>query len=295
MHSAKQAGRNRCVVFDSERDRQTRSLHESRARIAAALEAGEFRLHYQPQVDLRAGRAVAVEALIRWQHPERGLLAPAAFLPQIEDSDLIVAIGDWVLEEAMRQVQEWTRAGLALSVGVNISARQLQQDGFVGRLRALLGRYPAVPAGRLELEILETSAFSDIAQICAVIEECRQFGVTFALDDFGTGYSSLSYLKRLPVQTLKIDQSFVRGMLDEGDDRTLVSAIIGLSKAFDRKVIAEGVEHAAIGAELVRLTCDLAQGYGIARPMAPELIPAWVRGFRLPDEWRPAARISRAS
>ncbi len=286
MFSAKQAGRNRYATFDPERDRQARTLHETLSRIDAALRAGEFRLHYQPKVDMLRGVVVGAEALIRWQHPDRGLLAPGAFLPMVEETPLAVSIGDWVLEEALRQMEEWSRDGLNLPVSVNVSARQLQEDNFPERLGELLGRYPTVPANRLELEILETSALEDMAQVCAIIERCRQFGVEFALDDFGTGYSSLAYLKRLPASTLKIDQSFVRGMLDDSDDFALVSAIIGLTKAFDRTVVAEGVETPETGAALLRLGCHIAQGYGVARPMAADMIPSWVNGFKVPDVWR---------
>ncbi|MBP2314947.1 bifunctional diguanylate cyclase/phosphodiesterase [Azospirillum soli] len=286
MFSAKQAGRNRYAAFDPERDRQARTLHETLSRIDAALRAGEFRLHYQPKVDMLRGTVVGAEALIRWQHPDRGLLAPGTFLPMVEETPLAVSIGDWVLEEALRQMEEWSRDGLNLPVSVNVSARQLQEDNFPERLGALLDRYPTVPANRLELEILETSALEDMAQVCAIIERCRQFGVEFALDDFGTGYCSLAYLKRLPASTLKIDQSFVRGMLDDADDFALVSAIIGLTKAFDRTVVAEGVETPETGAALLRLGCHVAQGYGVARPMAADLIPAWVHGFKVPDVWR---------
>ena len=286
MFSAKQAGRNRYAAFDPERDRQARTLHETLSRIEAALRAGEFRLHYQPKVDMLRGTVVGAEALIRWQHPDRGLLAPGTFLPMVEETPLAISIGDWVLEEALRQMAEWSRDGLNLPVSVNVSACQLQQDDFPERLEALLDRYPTVPANHLELEILETSALEDMAQVCAIIERCRQFGVDFALDDFGTGYSSLAYLKRLPASTLKIDQSFVRGMLDDADDFALVSAIIGLTKAFDRTVVAEGVETPETGAALLRLGCHVAQGYGVARPMAADMIPAWVCGFKVPDVWR---------
>lgn len=286
MYSAKQAGRNRQAVFDPETDRQARFRHETLSRIEDALKAGEFRLHYQPKVDMLQGTVVGAEALIRWQHPERGLLAPGAFLPMVEETHLAITIGDWVLAEALHQMQEWLREGLDLPVSVNVFARQLQQNDFPDRLEVVLQAFPAVPPGHLELEILETSALEDMAQVCNVIERCRRFGVEFALDDFGTGYSSLKYLKRLPARTLKIDQSFVRGMIDAADDLALVSAIISLSKAFDRIVVAEGVETFETGAALLRMGCRYAQGYGVARPMAAASIPDWVRGFTVPEEWR---------
>ena len=177
----------------------------------------------------------------------------------------------------------WRASGLNLPVSVNIGARQLQQDDFVERLRAILSMHPSIDPSGLELEVLETSALEDIDQVSRVIDACRQFGVLFALDDFGTGYSSLTYLKRLRVALLKIDQSFVRDMLDDTDDLAILQGVIGLAEAFNHKVIAEGVETGAHGTKLLQLGCQLGQGYGIARPMPPEQIPAWV------EKWRPDA------
>ena len=160
-----------------------------------------------------------------------------------------------------------------MPVSVNVGARQLQQTNFVEQLRALLAAHPTVAPSSLELELLETSALEDVAGVSRLIEECRAIGVTFALDDFGTGYSSLTYLKRLPVTMLKIDQSFVRDMLDDPDDLAILEGVIGLAAAFKRQVIAEGVESVAHGTALLRLGCELAQGYGIARPMPAEQLP----------------------
>lgn len=286
MYNAKQAGRARYVVFDPEHERRARDLNEMLGRLTDALEHGEFRLHYQPKVNMCNGKVVGAEALIRWQHPDRGLLSPAHFLPVLEGTSLAVPLGEWVIAEALRQMWEWHQMGLDLPVSVNVSAHQLQQADFTDRLEILLARYPGVRPEQLELEILETSALEDMTQVCATLERCRKIGVGFAIDDFGTGYSSLSYLKRLPATTLKIDQSFVRGILDDEDDMALVSAIIGLTKAFDRQVVAEGVETAEIGAALMRMDCHLVQGYGIARPMSPDRIPGWVRDFVPPAIWR---------
>ena len=285
MYQAKVAGKNRYHVFDAEQDSNLRGHHESLERIRLALEQGEFLLHYQPKVNMRSGKVIGAEALIRWLHPEKGLLAPAAFLPAIEDHPLAIAVGEWVIDTALTQVERWHAQGLDLPVSVNIGARQLQQREFADRLRALLAAHPKVEPGYLELEVLETSALEDIAQVSQVIEDCAQIGVTFALDDFGTGYSSLTYLKRLRVTMLKIDQSFVRDMLDDPDDLAILQGVIGLAAAFKREVIAEGVETVAHGSALLQLGCELAQGYGIARPMPAEQLPAWAATWQPDDAW----------
>jgi EAL domain-containing protein (putative c-di-GMP-specific phosphodiesterase class I) len=174
---------------------------------------------------------------------------------------------------------------LDISVSVNIGARQLQQTDFPMRLRALLASHPKVKPGDLGLEVLETSALEDIEHVSGVMKSCRAMGVTFALDDFGTGYSSLTYLKRLPVDLLKIDQSFVRDMLDDPDDLAILQGVVGLAAAFKREVIAEGVESVAHGTALLQLGCELAQGYGIARPMPADQLQAWAANWRPNVAW----------
>ena len=285
MYHAKLAGKNRYQIFDSAQDRNLRGHHESLERIRRALGQGEFVLYYQPKVNMRSGKVIGAEALIRWRHPDKGLLSPAQFLPVIEDHPLAVEVGEWVMDVALRQMQQWSSAGLQLPVSVNIGARQLQQSNFVQRLQAILARHPGVPPAWLELEVLETSALADVGLVSKVIEDCAQFGVRFAMDDFGTGYSSLTYLKRLRVTLLKIDQSFVRDMLVDPDDLAILEGVIGLAAAFKRKVIAEGVETVEHGTALLRLGCELAQGYGIARPMPPAEMPAWVATWTPDDAW----------
>ncbi|MBK8755351.1 MAG: EAL domain-containing protein [Candidatus Competibacteraceae bacterium] len=285
MYAAKQAGGNCYHWFDAEYDRRSRHYRDSLHRIEQGLVAGELRLYYQPQVDMRHGTVIGVEALIRWQHPDEGLLPPARFMPAVEASDLAIAVGQWVMNEALRQMTIWAAQGLRLPVSINISSRHLQQSDFVAELQAALAAHPDVPAHGLELEILETVALEDMAIISHLIESCRQLGVRFALDDFGTGYSSLTYLKNLAVHLLKIDQSFVRDLLVDSEARAIVEGVIGLSVAFRRKVIAEGVETDAHGSLLIRLGCDLAQGYGIARPMPPEQLPAWIAAWTAPSAW----------
>jgi len=285
MYQAKVAGKNRYHVFDAQQDDSLRGHFEGLERIRLALERGEFVLYYQPKVNMRTGVVVGVEALIRWQHPEKGLLAPALFLPAIEDHPLAISIGEWVIDTALRQMELWDQAGLHLPVSVNVGALQLQQADFMDRLRALLVAHPQVHPSRLELEILETSALHDMAQVSQVIEACERMGVTFALDDFGTGYSSLTYLKLLRVTLLKIDQSFVRDMLEDADDLAILQGVIGLASAFRRSVIAEGVETVAHGTLLLQLGCDLAQGYGISRPMPAEAMQAWAAAWQPDAAW----------
>jgi len=285
MYQAKLLGKNRYHLFDADQDRALRGRHEGLDRIRRALEEREFVLYYQPKVNMRSGRVLGVEALIRWLHPQRGLLSPAEFLPLIENDALAVEIGDWVLDSALAQLARWHADGLALQVGVNVGARELQQVDFVERLRLRLERYPALPRGRLELEILESSALDDIGQVSQVMEACRRLGVLFALDDFGTGYSSLTYLRRLPAATLKIDRSFVRDMRDDPEDRAILEGILGLAGAFRRRVVAEGVETVDHGELLLDLGCELAQGYAIARPMPASELPAWVARWTPPPAW----------
>jgi diguanylate cyclase (GGDEF)-like protein/PAS domain S-box-containing protein len=285
MYQAKLAGKNRYHIFDADQDRNLRGRHESLEHIRRALAEGEFVLFYQPKVNMRTGKIVGAESLIRWRHPENGLLSPGVFLPVIENHPLGVQVGEWVIERALEQSERWQGAGLTIPVSVNVCARLLQQDDFPERLQQLLARHPAVSPGHLTLEVLETSALEDLAGVSRIIEECRSLGVRFALDDFGTGYSSLTYLKRLSVDQLKIDQSFVRDMLDDPDDLAILEGVISLAEAFRREVIAEGVETPAHGEMLLLLGCELAQGYGIARPMPEGELSGWAADWRHDPQW----------
>ncbi|HEX6736604.1 MAG TPA: EAL domain-containing protein [Azonexus sp.] len=294
MYAAKQSGRNRFHLFDPEHDRRARARHEEIARIREGLANGEFALYYQPKVNMRKGDVIGAEALIRWQHPEQGLLLPGCFLPAIEGTDVAGELGDWVLRQALDQLAAWIADGLHLAVSVNIAGEHLQRPDFVERLGALLAAHPSVPPALLELEILETAALEDIAGVAELFAACRRLGVRFALDDFGTGYSSLTYFRRLPAEVLKIDQSFVRDMLDDPEDLAIVEGVIGLTQAFRRQVIAEGVESVEHGLVLLLLGCDEAQGFGIAQPMPAGQLPGWIGAFR-PDELWNAATAFRWS
>lgn len=284
MYQAKLSGKNRIHHFDLVRDNAVRGHHENMARLTAALRAEEFVLFYQPKVNMRTGSVVGMEALLRWQHPDRGVLPPVEFLSQIEGHSLEIALGNWVIETALAQLNKWL--DVDWTVSVNVGAHQLQHPAFVERLQSALSRYPDVPSHRLEIEILESSALFDLERVTAIIEDCLALGVSFALDDFGTGYASLTYLKRLPVQTLKIDRSFVRDMLEDLDDNAMLEGILGLATTFRRTPVAEGVETLLQGERLLALGCELAQGYFIARPMPADAIPVWIAEWHLPEAWR---------
>ena len=295
MYQAKAAGKDRYHVFDAGQDSSVRGQHESLERIRHALVAREFVVHYQPKVNMRTGVVTGAEALIRWQHPERGLLLPAAFLPVTESHPLAIDIGEWVIDTVLTQMAQWRVAGLDLPISVNVSARQLQQADFGLRLRELLAAHPEIMPGRLELEVTETSALEDLAHVSRVIEGCREIGVVFALDDFGAGYASLNYLKRLPVVQLKIDQSFVCNMRDDPDDLVILDSILVLASVFGRQVIAEGVGTVEHGELLLQLGCELAQGTGIARPMPAADLPAWSAAWQTHPAWLNRRPVSRDS
>ena len=286
MYVAKQSGKNRYHLFDVAQDAAVKTQVESVDHIRRALINHEFVLYYQPKVNMTTGAVVGAEALIRWNHPQRGLLAPGLFLPIIEDHPISVDLGEWVIRTALAQMAQWNRDGLSLSVSVNIGARQLQHTGFITSLVELLATEPTVGAQQLQLEVLETSALEDIARVSQVMLACQALGVRFALDDFGTGYSSLTYLKRLPAEQIKIDQSFVRDMLADKDDLAIVQGVIGLAHAFQREVIAEGVETIEHGTQLLSLGCSLAQGYGIARPMPAAELASWIAHWQPDPAWK---------
>ena len=292
LYQAKQAGKNCYHVFDMAHDHEVRGRLENLEHIRRGLERREFVLHYQPKVNLRTGAILGLEALIRWQHPHRGLLLPNQFLPLIENHPLALSLGDWVLDTALNQIEDWMTQGLPLAVSVNVCGQQLQTPGFTQQLRDTLAQRRKDVARYLELEVLETSALEDISQVTKVIHDCIRLGIQFSIDDFGTGYSSLSYLKRLPVHTLKIDQSFVRGMLEDPEDLAILVGVLGLAEAFQRKVIAEGVETLDHGEMLLDLGCEGAQGYAIARPMPVDKIVRWVATWQVPNSWafRPVRR-----
>ncbi len=286
MYQAKQDGKNCYRIYNHALDVKHHLRRTALNRIEKGLFNNEFELFFQPKVDMRHGVVFGAEALIRWQHPERHLVLPGEFMPAMENQDLATKLDLWVIDSALKQMQQWRKQGMQLQISVNISAKSLQADDFVKQLNIALLRYPSVNPTNFELEILETEALNDMSLTSQIIQDCQKLGVQFALDDFGTGYSSLSYLKYLPAQTLKIDRSFVRDMLDDEEDLAIVKGVIGLADSFKRKVIAEGVETIEHGRILLNMGCHYAQGYGIAKPMPAHDIILWLETWQMPTEWK---------
>ncbi|WP_271271669.1 bifunctional diguanylate cyclase/phosphodiesterase [Aliamphritea hakodatensis] len=295
MYQAKLAGRNRYHFFNTEKDQQLIQQNQLLDEIATSLDMRHFCLHYQPKVNMRTGKVFGVEALIRWQHPEKGLLSPFYFLPAVEGSELEIQIGDWVISEALQQLSDWTSMGLALEVSINISSNHLRSGRFLENFATQLARYANIDTGCLQLEVLESSALGDLDVISDIIRNCQNtLGVKIALDDFGTGYSSLAHLRSLSAGTIKIDQSFVRDMLVDPNDYAIIDGVLGLADSFNRDVIAEGVETTEHGLMLLSMGCNEAQGYGIARPMPASDIPGWLEEYSPNAQWRRFSQIIRS-
>jgi EAL domain-containing protein (putative c-di-GMP-specific phosphodiesterase class I) len=275
MYHAKGKGKARYEIFDKSMNAPAQERMDLELDLRNAVARGEFVLHYQPVVDLPTGRITEVEALVRWKHPQRGLLFPADFVGLSEETGLIVPLGRWVLHEACRQTRQWQLASpdTKLAISVNLSARQLQQPGLVEEIAAVLRETRLDPAA-LRLEITETVVMHDAPTTLAKLEALKTLGVQLAIDDFGTGYSSLGYLKRFPVDTLKIDRSFVKGIGGDVEDSAIVRAVITVAKSLNLSVTAEGIETADQLAHLRALGCDHGQGYFFAKPMAGDRVPA---------------------
>ncbi|WP_331775066.1 bacteriohemerythrin [Sulfurospirillum sp. 1612] len=291
MYQAKISGKNRYHIFDLIKDEKIRTNNEQIEEIKTALSQGEFVLYYQPKVNMRSGEVLGVEALIRWNHPQRGLLAPCHFLPVMEGHPLSITLGSWVLETAMQQIEIWKKQGIFMNVSVNIDALQFQNHDIVKELEMLLSSHP-LAHNAISLEIRETNALEDIIHVIEVMQACQKLGISFSLDDFGTGYSSLTYLKRLPVKELKIDQTFVCDMLEDTDNFVILNGILGLAKAFHKEIIAEGVESIEHGVMLLRMGCDRAQGYIIAHPMPADEIAQWRETWKPDIRWEKSHALS---
>ncbi|MEQ8516059.1 MAG: EAL domain-containing protein, partial [Chromatocurvus sp.] len=287
MYQAKTEGRNCFRLFDKASNQLLEDKHQLVNDVRRGLAANEFILHYQPKVDLVSGEIRGAEALIRWQHPELGLLSPARFLLPLENHSVLIDLGNWVIDQALRDLSSLPESQRDLAVSVNISPPHLLVEGFADSIRDRLAAYPALDGRQLELEILETSALENTRDVAEVISRCAEFGVHFALDDFGSGYSSLVYLQALPIDTLKIDQTFVRNMTHESADLAILRAIVSLAKALDIRIVAEGAETEEHCRLLRALGCGVAQGYAFARPMSlAELIP-WLNDW-VPSQAFPA-------
>jgi diguanylate cyclase (GGDEF)-like protein/PAS domain S-box-containing protein len=280
LYEAKGEGRNAYRFFSPEMNAQAHGRLRMENDLRRAIERDELELHYQPQLDLASGAVCAVEALLRWHHPRKGLILPNAFIPLAEETGLIVPLGEWVLEQACRQAAQWQREGVGpLRVAVNISARQLLRPGLDSAVRQALAESGLEPRC-LELELTESSVMHDPAHAQGVLHALRELGVLLSIDDFGTGYSSLAYLKRLPLDRLKIDRSFIGGIPQDGDDAAIVETIIVMTHKLGLRVIAEGVETQEQRAQLLRQGCDEVQGFLWARPVPAAEVPALVRALQ---------------
>ncbi len=286
MYQAKLIGRNTYHQFNAEEDRQLIKKNHRLHEIKDALKNQQFCLYYQPKINMRTGAVYGAEALIRWIHPQQGVILPAEFLPIIENTELEVKIGNWVINEVLNQLDLWREQGIRLQLSVNISSGHLLSSSFSADLDTVLAKYPDINSRYFQLEILESSALGDLNTISKIIKTCREaLGVQIALDDFGTGYSSLTHLRNLHTNTIKIDQSFVRNILSDPNDYAIGESVIGLADSFSRQVIAEGVETNEDGLMLLLMNCELAQGYGIARPMPANELPEWLNNYQPNKAW----------
>jgi len=286
MYQSKQLGRNQFHFFNASQDQEISSKHHRLTEIEHALINNELTLYYQPKVNMLTGEVFGAEALIRWIHPEKGLIPPIEFLPVLDGTQLEIQVGNWVISQALQQLDAWNKQDIQLEVSINIASSHLQSAEFFNYLDAQLAEHPTVNSKNLQLEILESSALGDVQLIKKILSNCQSaLGVNIALDDFGTGYSSLTHLRSLPANTIKIDQSFVRDILDDPNDYSIVEGVIGLSNAFNRHIIAEGVETTEHGLLLLMLGCQHAQGYGIARPMPATDIELWLNNYTANPEW----------
>jgi diguanylate cyclase (GGDEF)-like protein/PAS domain S-box-containing protein len=298
MYLAKLAGRNRYRIYDKLCDLPYIVPHQVHEHLDAplldiqhGLENQQFCIHYQPKVNLKSGKVVGAEALLRWQHPERGLLLPSEFLPMVNGSPLEMELNTWVIRQVFQQILEWQNTELHLQVSVNVSANYILWPSFLSTLEEILDAYPTLDSKLFELEVMENSASHNVFLVAEILKQCgNRFGINYSLDDFGKSSPSLQQLRNFFVNSVKIDQSFVTEMLDNPDDQSMVESVIGLAKAFRRNVVAEGVESVEHGVLLLNLGCELAQGYAIAHPMPGADLPNWVGNYRNHPAWSNSAK-----
>jgi diguanylate cyclase (GGDEF)-like protein len=283
MYRAKDLGRNSYQLYNASMNAESFERLTMESHLRQALERQELRLNYQVKVDLVSNRTTGVEALLRWQNPALGAVSPAHFVPLAEANGLIVPIGNWVLQTACRQARDWLDSGLPeISIAVNFSPRQIHQHDLVASVSAALTA-SGLPAERLEIELTENLLMENIDEVAPKLHRLRDMGVRISIDDFGTGYSSLAYLKRLPIDTLKIDISFIRDVPEDSDDAEIVAAIIAMAHRLGLQVVAEGVERAEQVGFLRALGCDAIQGYLVGRPLSADNIGSLLNRRLLPD------------
>ncbi|RZP73091.1 EAL domain-containing protein [Vibrio vulnificus] len=293
LFAAKSQGKNQ-IVYNVPESKDSNDVLR-KERFLTAFAKNEFTLFYQPKVSLETGEVIGVEALVRWLHPEEGTLTPGAFLPELESLGLVKTLDDWVLDTAIHQISLWKQEGIVLPVSVNLSSEYFRQANLVEKLSAKLKGYPNDIAALLEIEIVETYELDNLNRVAELIRSCRELNVKFSLDDFGTGYSSLTYLQQLPVDTLKVDRSFVINMLTDQKDENIVEGILGFCKAFKLTAVAEGVETVEHGKKLKEMGYQVAQGFGIARPIPEVSLVYWLNSWTPPDEWEVKNSLLEAS
>ncbi len=280
LYRAKAAGRGSYSFYHADLTRQAAERLETEAQLRRGLDKGEFSLDYQPMIDLRTGKVVAAEALVRWRRSDGSFTPPDAFIPVAEETGLILPLGEWVLAEAGRQFADWRKEGYALEhIAINISAVQIQRGTLVDSVRQLLAR-TGLQAAMLELEITESVLLDSPEKALEVLGALRELGVSIALDDFGTGFSSLSNLKQYPITTLKVDRSFVKDILHDPSDAAITRAVVAMGRSLDITVVAEGVETAQHAELLLALGCDQAQGYYYGRPVPAGRFPALIAAIQ---------------
>lgn len=293
MYEAKESGKNRYQFFDTAQDAAMRKLGAHRRAVAEAIAEEAFRLVYQPVVNIRDGRVLGVEALLRWPQAEGETRMPGQFLPWLQGGELVIQLDAWVIERALEQLNRWHGAGQPLMMSINVSVATLQRPDFSAWLAEMLGRYPQIMPRAVCFEVCETEAVEDTGPLAQVMHDCRSMGVEFCLDDFGSGSAPLSYLRAMPVSALKMDRRFVDCVLSDTDDMAVIEGILGLALAFRKRVIAKGVETLAQGQMLARLGCDLVQGFAVAQPMPPEQVDDWSGSWRPDPRWQGEPRVLR--
>lgn len=277
MYQAKRAGGDGFLFYDTRPDNERMARQHIREELAHAVKNGELLFYYQPVIDIASGQLRGAEALIRWNHPQRGLLAPAAFLPAIEDDPLMVQIGVWTVREALRQMRQWQSVAVFFHVAINIGGRFLDTADFLRLLREALAYGEPVDISYLQLEIVERAGLTDTPRVHHIVHECRRLGIHTWFDDFGTGHASLSSLREIPVTGIKIDRQFVTNITSTPSDRAIVEGLLSIARAFKLQVIAEGVETESQMIALKAMGCAMAQGYHIARPMTAAAFDDWRR------------------
>jgi len=277
MYRAKERGKNNFQFYTADMNARAIERLKMEYSLHRALAQDELEVWYQPKVELASGRIIGAEALLRWRHPDMGLISPAQFIPIAEESSLITSIGEWVLDSSCASIQRWRSAGLLQGrIAVNVSGRQLKYSSIVDTVASMLQRYD-LPSNALELEITESVAMDEDSGMVEVLHQLQALGIYLSIDDFGTGYSSLSYLKRLPVRGLKIDQSFIMDLHQDRDDAAITQAIISIARSLGLDLVAEGVELDEQRQFLVEQGCDCGQGYLFSRPVPADVFEGLLR------------------